>query len=101
MIAMSAKQMQQSSSHTRNNSDIQHGSRRHEEFLKDQKMLAAESAIADQYATAMLAGGMGHQHARNYLQSAGDATADAATMNNLASMSQSYRNGGGVSGSHT
>lgn len=55
-------------------------------------MLAAESAIADQYATAMMNQGMSN-HGRNYINENGE----QIPINNL---SQSYRNAGGVSGSH-
>lgn len=39
--------------HGRNNSSDIHGSRRHDDFIKDQKLQVAENAIQDQYAASM------------------------------------------------
>ena len=42
--------------HQRNNSDANHGARRHDEFIKDQKRQAAEIAITDKYAASAMVG---------------------------------------------
>ena len=49
-IVFVGNQAEKDKSHNRNNSDIQNGARRHDEFIKEQKMQAAEHAITDQYA---------------------------------------------------
>lgn len=75
--------------HARTNSDANHGARRHDEFIKDQKRQAAEIAITDKYAaSAMVAGGA--QNHRNYLTSSNEA-ADSGNIvggiSNMAAMS--------------
>lgn len=80
--------------HQRNNSDANHGARRHDEFIKDQKRQAAEIAITDKYAASAMVGAQNH---RNYLTSSNEA-ADSGNIvggiSNMAAMSQSYRNVG-------
>ena len=58
MIAISNKQLSQQmpNGHQRNNSDANHGARRHDEFIKDQKRQAAEIAITDKYAASAMVG---------------------------------------------
>jgi hypothetical protein len=41
---------------------VHQGQRRHEDFIKDQKMQAAENAITDKYASAMIPGGVPGNH---------------------------------------
>jgi len=77
------------SHHGRDSSDANpHGSRRHDDFIKDQKRQAAEHAITDKYASAMISSGA--QNHRNYLTSSNEA-ADSANIvggiSNMAAMS--------------
>ena len=100
---MSNKHMQkQMQGHGRNNSDI-HGSggasghgQRQQEFIKDQKLAAAESAIADQYASTMLQHGHGY-HAKNFQTNTNEIAESIGSMGGIggpSAMSQSYRNVG-------
>lgn len=105
MIAISNKHLQkQIQGHGRNNSDIHaaggasgHGQRQ-QEFIKDQKLAAAESAIADQYASSMLQHGHGY-HSKNFQTNSNDIADSIGSMGGipgLSAMSQSYRNVGGA-----
>jgi hypothetical protein len=109
MIAISNKHLQkQMQGHGRNNSDIHaaggasgHGQRQ-QEFIKDQKLAAAESAIADQYASSMLQHGHGY-HPKNFQTNTNEIADSIGSMGGipgLSAMSQSYRNVGGAQGNN-
>jgi hypothetical protein len=103
MIAMSSKQYPgKIQTHNRNNSDSlnhPHDQRAHRQhdFVKDQKMMVAETAIADQYAAAMLAnhGPSGHRNYGANGTDGGDVPVSGSGVNVMGAMSQSYRNAGG------
>lgn len=91
---MGKQYAQQISSHGRNNSSDVQGRGRHDEFLKDQKLQAAENAIADQYATAMLSGIGGRGQFMTNTNEEGESMAA------IGALSQSYRNVGAVHQKH-
>ncbi len=66
---------------------------RQQEFLKDQKMMVAETAIADQYAAAMMPANQ--SHGRNFATSNNDADPLNMTGPVMSGMTHSYRNVGG------
>lgn len=81
MIAVSAKHYSK---------NLHGGNQRQQDFLKDQKMMAAETAIQDQYA-AMVSGGQG----RTYATSPSDVDPLNMTGPVVSGMTHSYRNAGG------